>query len=272
MNSPGTRAYLIRPGEINPGWLVLYAITWGAAWISAIFRFAVVYAILWVLTEIADWSLPIHFLALVAGWGPLVISVATLILPLGGWWWEQQSGARSPSEREQATFDAAFSELTREDPTLRPPRRWCVLDTQDANASVYADTLMVTRGLLENPFFPAVLAHELGHLNSIDGRLTAAIHRLTTPPRTPVRFPFRTIVFLATGRVAMALTRTPWAMYWRRREQIADEYAAQLGQGPTLAAFLDTHALDGDMPTPFKAFGDTSHPWTEHRIDHLQAR
>lgn len=270
--SARTSAYLIRPGEIDPGWLALYAITWAAAWISAILRFGVVYAALWVLTEIAGWSLPIHFLAVLAGWGPLVISIATLVLPFGGWWWEQQAGARAPSEREQATFDAAFSELTRKDATLRPPRRWCVLDSQEPNASVYADTLMVSRGLLEDPFFPAVLAHELGHLNSIDGRLTAALFRLTTPPRTPVRFPLRTIAFLATGRVAMTLTRTPWAMYWRQREKQADKYAAQLGQGPTLAAFLDTHALDGDIPTPFKAFGDTSHPWTEHRIDHLQAR
>jgi hypothetical protein len=41
--------------------------------------------------------------------------------------------------------------------------------------------------------------------------------------------------------------------------------------GPELAAFLDVYALDGDLPIPFKAFGDTSHPWTEHRIDDLEA-
>ena len=49
-------------------------------------------------------------------------------------------------------------------------------------------------------------------------------------------------------------------------------YAATLGQGPALAGYLDTHALAGDLPTPFKDFGETSHPWTEHRIDDLEAR
>jgi Zn-dependent protease with chaperone function len=63
----------------------------------------------------------------------------------------------------------------------------------------------------------------------------------------------------------------PWAMYWRRREAVADAYAAKLGQGPALAGFLDTHALDGDLPIPFKDFGESSHPWTEHRIDDLEA-
>ena len=51
---------------------------------------------------------------------------------------------------------------------------------------------------------------------------------------------------------------------------VADDYAARLGQGPALAGYLDTHALDGDLPIPFKDFGDTSHPWTEHRIDDLR--
>jgi len=37
-------------------------------------------------------------------------------------------------------------------------------------------------------------------------------------------------------------------------------------------SFLDTHALAGDLPIPFKDFGDTSHPQTEHRSDDLEAR
>jgi Zn-dependent protease with chaperone function len=37
---------------------------------------------------------------------------------------------------------------------------------------------MLSRALLETDHLPAVLAHELGHLGSPDGRLTAAINRL----------------------------------------------------------------------------------------------
>lgn len=272
MNSARTSAYVIRPGEVNPGWVLLYATTWVVQWICAGVRFIVASAALSVLNWITGWGLPVSDLAWLIGFGPLFLSLATLVLPLGGWWFEQQSGGRAPSERERLAFDAAFGELTRVDPSLRPPHRWFVRDEDEPNASVYADTMMVTRGMLDSPFFPAVLAHEFGHYNSSDGRLTAALHRMTVPPRGPVRFPFKILAFLATGRIGMSLVRTPWSMYWRHRESEADQYAAKLGQGPALAAFLDTHALDNDLPTPFMLFSDTSHPWTEHRIDHLQAR
>ena len=272
MMSSRTSRYLIRPGEVNPGWVLLYAITWALQWICAGVRYLVAYGVLWLISHIMGWGLPVHDLALLIGFGPLVISLATLILPLGGWWWEQQSGGRQPSERERTAFDYAFAQLTQADPSLRPPRRWFITDEDEPNAAVYADTLMVTRGMLDNPFFPAVLAHELGHMNSSDGRVTAAVYRITTPPRNPVRFPFKALAFLSTGRVGMTFVQTPWAMYWRHREMLADQYAAKLGQGPALATYLDTHALDGDLPIPFKAFGRTSHPWTEHRIDHLKAR
>jgi Zn-dependent protease with chaperone function len=271
MNAP-TSAYLIRRGELNPGWIMLYAATLALQLISALVRYFIAYAVIWVPSKLEFWDLPVHNLALLIAFAPLVISLATLVLPLGGWWFEQQAGGRQPSERERIAFDYAFAELAQADPALRPPRRWFVTDDQDPNACVYADTLMVTRGMLDNPFFPAVLAHELGHFNTSDGRLTAALYRLTTPPHKPVRFPFKTLAYLASGRLAMAPVQTAWAIYWRHREMLADDYAANLGQATALETYLDTHALDGDLPTPFKTFGRTSHPWTEHRIDRLQAR
>jgi Zn-dependent protease with chaperone function len=266
------RAHLISSGDLNPGWMPLYAATWALQWFSAPLRYTAALVILWLLNAIAGWHLPIHSLALVIGFGPLAISLATLVYPSGGWWFEQSQGGRRPSEREQAVFGEAFAELRRFDPELRPPRRWFVLDDPEANACAYADTLMVTRGMLDSPSFPAVLAHELGHLNSSDARVSAALYRITTPPRQPVESRlFRLIAFLVSGRIGMALVKTPWAIYWRHREKVADEYAARLGQGSALAAYLDDHALNGDLPTPFKEFSDTSHPWTEHRIEGLEA-
>jgi len=45
---------------------------------------------------------------------------------------------------------------------------------------------MLSRGLLESDHLPAVLAHELGHLATPDGKLTAAINRIVLiPPRLP---------------------------------------------------------------------------------------
>ena len=54
---------------------------------------------------------PVHFLALVIGYGPLAFSLATLILPLGGWIWEQTSGGRTPSERERLVYEDAMAVL-----------------------------------------------------------------------------------------------------------------------------------------------------------------
>jgi Zn-dependent protease with chaperone function len=264
-------AHLIRPGDLNPGWILLYAVTWALQWFCASCRFVLADGVLALLDLITGWGWPVNIPSVLIGFGPLAISLATLVLPLGGWWFQQQSGGRRPSERERAVFEAAFEQLRAVDPQLRGPRRWFVVDDPEPNASAYADTLMVTRGALESPSFPAVLAHELGHLNTSDARVTAALYRMTTPPREPMEFPFRLIAFLVNGRAAMALVRTPWAIYWRRREAVADSYAARLGQGQALADYLDAHAVAGDLPAPFKGFGDTSHPWTEHRIDDLEA-
>ena len=264
-------AHLIRPGDLNPGWVLLYAVTWALQYFCAACRFLLIDAILALLDLITGWGWPVNIPSVVIGFGPLGISLATLVLPLGGWWFQQQLGGRRPSGREQAVFEAAFEQLRATDPKLRAPRRWFLSEDPEPNACAYADTLMVTRGMLESPSFPAVLAHELGHLNSSDARVTAALYRMTTPPRSPMEFPFRLIAYLVSGRAAMGLVRTPWAIYWRRREAVADAYAARLGQGGALAGYLDTHALAGDLPTPFKDFGATSHPWTEHRIDDLEA-
>jgi Zn-dependent protease with chaperone function len=128
---------------------------------------------------------------------------------------------------------------------------------------------MITRGLIESGYLQAVLAHELGHLNSFDARLTAALHRLTTPPRWRLRFPLRALSFLVGGALGVWLMRLPLSAYWREREFQADRYAAALGQGEALMRFLDQHALEHDLPVPFRWLTEHSHPSTEHRIDRL---
>jgi|ERR1035441_620411 Zn-dependent protease with chaperone function len=270
MATPPTSSFVIGAEEISPGWVLLYAATFALQAFCAAVRSFIAYPLLWLLLTLLGKSTVLaHPLAWVIGYGPLALSFATLLLPIGGWLWMQQEGGRTPSQREQLVYEDALAILRQADPKLRPPRRWFVIDRSDLNAAAYADTLMVTRGLLESGFLEPVLAHELGHLNSSDGRLTTALHRLTTPPRRRLRFPLRTIGFLASGAFAVWITRTPWASYWRAREFHADQYAARLGQGPALARFLDTNALENDLPIPFMWLTEHSHPWTEHRIDHL---
>jgi Zn-dependent protease with chaperone function len=273
--TPATGAYVLSRRELSPGWVLLYAATFALQLLCAGFRGFITYPILWLAFKMLGWSTsPVHTIAFILAYGPLALSLATLLLPLGGWWWQQRTGGRTPSEREWLIYADAIAQLTQQSSRLRPPRRWFVLDRPEPNAAVYADTLMLTRGLLESAYLLPVLAHELGHLNSSDGRLTAALYRLTTPPRERVRRPFGTIALIATGAAGIWAVRLPWAAYWRAREYDADRYAATLGQAQPLAMFLDGEALEYDLPTPFPWLHEHTHPPTEHRLDrieHLQA-
>ena len=147
-------AHLIRPGDLNPGWVLLYAVTWALQYFCAACRFLLIDAVLALLDLITGWGWPVNIPSVVIGFGPLGISLATLVLPLGGWWFQQQLGGRRPSGREQAVFEAAFEQLRAADPKLRAPRRWFLSEDPEPNACAYADTLMVTSGMLGEPILP----------------------------------------------------------------------------------------------------------------------
>jgi Zn-dependent protease with chaperone function len=235
---------------------------------------------------------------------PTFWSMLALASPYGtGWWWKQRSGGRRPSQREQFAYNDSVDLLqaqTRE--PLPLPENWFVIDTPTPNAAVCGETLMLSRGLLESDHLPAVLAHELGHLATPDGKLTAAINRLVLiPPRPPRHeqtnhepqpgFEFeihnerivltllgirilswivrKTLKFV-NGGFGLWLTSPVWGIYWRQREYKADAYAARLGQADELADFLEVHALIHDYPVPYIWLTEHTHPPVELRIDKLR--
>jgi Zn-dependent protease with chaperone function len=212
-------------------------------------------------------------IGLIAALFPLVSSLLALVWPIGsGWLWQMRTGGRPPSQREAGVFCDALCALLADHPHVKPPKRWFVLDHGDTNAAVLGDTLMVHRGLLDSPYLACTLAHELGHLNSTDGRLTAALNRLAifTPRRLLITLnPFRWAWYLARGGIALQVLMPVWAAWWRHREYHADHYAATLGQGPALAACLEQDALPYDCPIPYINLGTHTHPYTELRIDRL---
>jgi Zn-dependent protease with chaperone function len=246
-----------------------------------------------------------HSIAGAAGYGPLALiptawSILALITPFGGgWWWKQNLGGREPSGREQIAYQDAIHHLRHRTPLLlREPSSWFVLDDPQLDAAVCGDTLMLSRGLLESGHLVAVLAHELGHLASTDGKLTAALNRLVihAPPKPAEREPAKsstvivtddrallTVTFLgsllwmlrktivfAKGGLGLRLTAPFWGVHWREREYTADRFAAGLGQADELADFLEIHALTHDHPVPFVWLTEHTHPPTELRIDKLR--
>jgi Zn-dependent protease with chaperone function len=230
-------------------------------------------------------------------------SLLALAWPGGsGWWWRQRLGGREPSQRERLAYQDAIELLQDQaQEPLTEPGTWFVLDTPEPDAAVVGDALMLSRGLLESPHLPAVLAHELGHLGSPDGRLTAALNRLVIHPEIYDRDPeeryrrehvplevsddsffliaiavFLTLLFakkliaFLRGGLGLRLLRPMWGRYWREREYTADQYAAHLGQADELADFLEIHALIHDHPVPFLWLTEHTHPPTELRIDRLR--
>jgi Zn-dependent protease with chaperone function len=239
---------------------------------------------------------------------PTLWSILALATPIGGsWWWRTRAGGRDPSARELLAYNDAVEllEAYASDP-LELPKRWFVLDTPEPDAAVCGDTLMLSRGLLEGEHLPAVLAHELGHLATPDGRLTAALNRLVifssplgpTAEETPHTRDRRgadespreardeldsiwfailgtarvltKIALLARGGLGLRITGPAWGRYWRDREYKADQYAATLGQADELADFLEIHALIHDHPVPFIWLTEHTHPPSELRIDKLR--
>jgi Zn-dependent protease with chaperone function len=177
-------------------WLALYAVTVALEVPTILVRYVTV----WVVAAAAlkatggttesamEWA---KLLAL----APTAWSLAALVNPAGGgWWWQQQLGGRDPSGREYVAYMDALEQVeSAAGLLLRRPRRWFVLDERACSAAVCGDSLMLSRGLLESAHLPAVLAHELGHLQGVAARLTAALNRLTltlpkrggSPPPSP---------------------------------------------------------------------------------------
>ena len=236
---------------------------------------------------------------------PTLWATFALLTPVGsGWWWKQRSGGRTPSAREQLAYEDAINQLqSNSQQTLILPNNWFVTDTPLPDAAVQGNTLMLSRGLLESDHLSAVIAHELGHLASPDGRIAAALNRLLIaqslnldreqldarlerhsrpyperplPGDAPIRGLFQIarltiqLLALARGGIGLRLTRPVWGHYWRRREYAADAHAAKLGQADELADFLETHALLHDHPIPYIWLTQHTHPPVELRIDRLR--
>jgi Zn-dependent protease with chaperone function len=229
-------------------------------------------------------------------------AIFAIVTPFGGgWWWSNSMGGRQPFERERAAYHDAVQLLQASTSVpLRLPSLWFVLDEPQPDAAVCGNTLMLSRGLLESEYLPAVLAHELGHLATSDGKLTAAINRLVIDPFPKARdrdgepkqrdlvvvggerflltvtlfgavlWGLRRIVSFAKGGLGLRITSPFWGSYWREREYTADHYAATLGQAEELADFLEIHALMHDHPVPFIWLTEHTHPPTELRIDQLR--
>jgi Zn-dependent protease with chaperone function len=121
-----------------------------------------------------------EILALIGGIGPPCYSLLAWFGPPGGHWivrWKLQG--RRPTITEQMILTNALRVLANRG--IPPPDFIYILDQPGLNAGVIGHTLYIHRELLDSPHLAAVLAHEMGHYHSSDGRLALALQRLTIP-------------------------------------------------------------------------------------------
>jgi Zn-dependent protease with chaperone function len=231
-------------------------------------------------------------LAWVVALAPIAWSVTGLLRPGRGWVWGRRLGARRPSASEAQALAEAMELLRASDPTLPDPTAWLVLDDPLPGAAVRGTSVLLSRALIESESLAPVLAHELGHADSLDGRLTEALGRLALwgDPLAPARPAgggeggvrrhqelgggllwglIRWALRLAGGSFAQDLLGALWAAYWRWREYGADAYAASLGQGEDLARHLTDFEQPFDPPQPGVVFKAASHPPVALRIERL---
>lgn len=170
-------------------------------------------------------------------------------------------GARKPSQREREVFDKAYAQL--DGPLMSRPRVWKVADGVGLQSRWIGYVLVVDRELIHHRYFPAVLAHELGHVNAED-RLA---HRLSAMLPQP-----RAIVCLIGGfafGIGHILLFPLWVWYWRSRIYAADAYAVRCGQGHALVKALHELYLKLDTTTRYgRIFKPV--PYIEQRINRLQ--
>lgn len=274
--------------------LVLYLLTIsGEVMLGAGTRWLLVFLGAAIVGAFVPLGLSAEVLAWVGALMPIALSAAALLRPGRGWVWGRRLGARRPTEEEVEKIEAALGLLRAGAPSLRAPVAYYVLDAPSVAAGVRGRALILTPRLIESASLAAVLAHELGHANSLDGRLREALARLALwgdplgPPRDPrgreVYFEggadsrgallwgaMRWSLRLAGGGDAHRLLARVWAGYWRRREYAADAYAAALGQGGELARYLTDQGLPFDAPQPGLFFRADEHPPVAQRLERLR--
>jgi Zn-dependent protease with chaperone function len=271
----------------------LYLLTLtGEVVLGASVRWVLVYLGAAIAGAFVPLGLSAEALAWAAAVAPLAYSVLGLVLPGQGRRWHRSVGARRPTVEEAGAIEDALGELRSVKSSRSGPTNFYVLDELLPVAAVRGHTVIVSRGLVESESLAPVLAHELGHVDSLDGPLTEALVRLILwrDPLAPVppehgqdymdkpgakgglllglaRWALR----LAGGSVTQQLLKPLWAAHWRAREYAADAYAASLGQAEELARHLTEQELPFDGPHRRFLFDCSEHPPAARRVERLLA-
>ncbi len=229
-------------------------------------------------------------LAWAAAVAPLLWSLLAFVCPGRGPVWCRSVGARRPTGEERASIEDTLNLLEATGYSIPPTLSCWILDQPLPSAASRGRCLVLSRPLLESDSLGGIIAHELGHLETLDARLTEALDRLVFlgDPLAPSPSAGRGVpkaddhqaanllwvttrwtLRFAGGGIATTILAPFWAAYWRTREYAADAFAAALGHGEDLAQHLTDFEQAFDFAHPRLPFDLAQHPPVAHRIERL---
>ncbi len=156
--------------------IILYIITLLLESISVVVRFGIVSGL---VSLYAGWAAGI-VAGVVAGLGPIIYSLLVVSgIPSGHILVRRSLKARPLNETEGGQLEAALVHIRTSGVPF--PQHIFTVDTEGLNAAISGRTMYIYRELFDSRYLPGVVAHELGHFNSMDGRLLLGIRALTIP-------------------------------------------------------------------------------------------
>jgi Zn-dependent protease with chaperone function len=156
--------------------IVLYIVTLLIESISVIVRFGIVSGL---VSLFAGGTTGIVAGAL-AGLGPIIYSLLVVSgIPSGHILVRRSLKGRPLSETEGGQLEAMLAHIRASGVGF--PQHVFAVDTEGLNAAISGRTMYIYRELFDSRYLAGVVAHELGHFNSMDGRLLLGIRALTIP-------------------------------------------------------------------------------------------
>lgn len=227
-------------GASAAGGIALYIVTLVLETISVAVRFAIVAGLLSLLLgrEAAV------VIGAVAALYPVAYSLAALAgAPRGHLLVRLEVGGRRLTPAEQEALDAALAVPRARGVPI--PHHIFAVDRDGLNAFVAGRTLYVYRDLFGHWGLPGVLAHELGHYNSLDGRLSGAIFGLTLPGGFLITYALLGVLQWVAYTVVMMLIGLVVIVFMLARVNVWGVLRTVFGICVTLTRFLIIFAVGG---------------------------
>jgi Zn-dependent protease with chaperone function len=227
-------------GASAAGGIVLYAVTLALETISVVVRFAIVAG----LSSLLLGREAAIALGAVAALYPVAYSLAALAgVPRGHLLLRLEVGGRRLTPAEQEALDAALAVPRARGVPI--PRHIFAVDRDGLNAFVAGRTLYIYRDLFAHWGLPGVLAHELGHYNSLDGRLSGAIFGLTLPGGFLITYALLGVLQWVAYTVVMMLIGLVVIIFMVARINVWGMLRTVFGICVTLTRFLIIFAVGG---------------------------